>query len=153
MSDVLVVDDEAGIRHLLLRWLTGAGHVVHEAADAESALRILAETAIGAVLCDRAMPGHDGLWLVERMRESHPSVAIILATADDGLPPQVTLQQGVLGYLVKPFKQELVLAAVHDALAWHRVAKQSPPRRPAGDDAVDTWLKGRAGRPEIKDEP
>lgn len=146
MSDILIVDDEQPLRDLLARWLGAEGHGLHEAADAESALAVLAAQSIGVALCDRALPGRDGTWLVEQIRARHPAVAIILATADDAIPPRISLQPGVLGYLVKPFKRELVLAAVRDAIVWHRVAAGRP-RPPAGEDPVDSWLKGRAGRP------
>src|SRR5574341_2686580 len=63
---------------------------------------------IGVVLCDRVLPGHDGGWLIDQLREQHPNVAIVLATADDSLPTRISLRDGVIGYLVKPFKQELV---------------------------------------------
>lgn len=152
MSDILIVDDEQPLRDLLARWLGAEGYALHEAADAESALAVLAAQSIGVALCDRALPGRDGTWLVEQIRERHPAVAIILATADDAIPPRISLQRGVLGYLVKPFKRELVLTAVHDALAWHRVAARTA-QPPAGEDSVDTWLKGRAGRPAPKNEP
>lgn len=153
MSDILIVDDQAAVRELLARWLGAEGHVLHQAADAESALDQLAAQSIGVALCDKTMPGRDGLWLVDQIRERHPGVAVILATADDTIPPRVSLQNGIVGYLVKPFRRDLVLAAVQDALAWHRVAARTP-RPPAGDHAVDTWLKGRAGRPPLrKDEP
>lgn len=146
MSDILIVDDEPPLRDLLARWLGPEGYALHEAADAEQALEVLAAQSIGVALCDRALPGRDGTWLVEQIRARHPAVAIILATADDAIPARVSLQSGVVGYLVKPFKRELVLAAVRDAGAWHRVAAQRP-RQPTGADPVDTWLKGRAGRP------
>lgn len=152
MSDILIVDDEQPLRELLARWLSGEGYVLREAADAESALDVLAEHSIGVALCDRALPGRDGTWLVEQIRGRYPAVAIILATADDAIPTRVSLQSGVVGYLVKPFKRELVLDAVQDATAWHRVAARTP-RRPSGEDPVDTWLRGRAGRPDPKDEP
>lgn len=153
MSEILIVDDEAPIRELLSRWLKAEGLALREAADADGALGLLAAHEIAVALCDKSMPGRDGLWLVERIREQHPAVAVILATGDDAIPPRVSLQSGVVGYLVKPFKRELVLAAVQDAMAWHRVATRQP-RPPAGENPVDTWLKGRAGRPSPPtDEP
>src|SRR5687768_14843580 len=99
---VLIVDDERPIRKLLARWLSPEGYVVHEAADAQAAIETLATSAISVALCDRSMPGHDGDWLVAQIRERFPSVAIVLATGDASVPPRVSLQPGVVGYLVKP---------------------------------------------------
>lgn len=153
MSEVLIVDDEQPMRELLARWLAPEGYRLCEAASADAALAVLSERQVGVALCDRAMPGRDGIWLVEQLRAHHPQVAIILATADDALPPRVSLRDGVLGYLVKPFKQQLVLDAVKDAMVWHRVAVKQPRRQAAGEDPVDVWLRGRAGRPDVKGEP
>ncbi|MDP3720196.1 MAG: response regulator [Acidobacteriota bacterium] len=147
MSTVLIVDDEAAIRELLSRWLSSAGHSVVEAPDAESALAVLASQTVGVVLCDRSMPGRDGLWLVEQIKDRFPNVAIILATADAAVPPRISMQSGILGYLVKPFKVLLVTEAVADAMAWHRVAAKRPRRDlTVTGDPIDAWLRGRAGR-------
>lgn len=134
MSEVLIVDDEQAMRELLSRWLAPEGYTLSEAPNAEAALAVMSERQVGVALCDRAMPGKDGVWLVEQIREHHPQVAIILATADDSLPRRISLQDGVMGYLVKPFKQQLVLDAVRDAMTWHRVAIKRPRRQPGQED-------------------
>jgi DNA-binding NtrC family response regulator len=129
MSEILIVDDQQHTRELLRRWLSAAGFAISEAADAESALEVLAERPIAVVTIDKDMPGHDGTWLVEQIQKAHPAVAMLLATGDDDIPPRVSLSRGIQGYLVKPFKQELVVGAVNDAVVWHNVAaKQSRPR-------------------------
>lgn len=148
--NVLIVDDESPMRALLSRFLTPAGYQLFEAGDADAAMTVLSSQPIAVALCDRSMPGRDGIWLVEQIRAQFPTVAIILATADDAVPPRVSLQAGVVGYLVKPFKQSLVVDAVHDAVAWHRAAAASPKRAASEGDPVDSWLRGRAGRPDNK---
>lgn len=146
---VLVVDDERPMRELLAGWLTAAGYAVLEAPTADDAMALLAAHPIAVTLCDRSMPGHDGIWLVEQMRAQFPTVAIILATADDAVPPRVSLQPGVVGYLVKPFRPTLVVDAVRDAIAWHQAAAAAPSRQPG--EVTDEWLR-RAGRPNFKAE-
>lgn len=148
--NLLIVDDEQPVRELVSRWLAPDGHTMLQAADADSAVAILEQQPVAVLLCDRAMPGRDGDWLVAQVRERFPSVAVILATADDAVPPRISLQDGVIGYLVKPFKVEQVRAAVSDAIAWHQVASKSP-RRQLDADAMDSWLR-RAGRPGPKGE-
>ena len=143
MRSVLIVDDEPRIREILVRFLAPAGYAVNEAADADAALALVAATAPDVLLCDVQMPGHDGLWLVEQLRLRFPAVAIVLATADPNVPPVVSLQGGVVEYLVKPFEREGVLAAVGRAVEWHvaaaaRSAAQTPPPDPVGD-----WLNKR----------
>jgi CheY-like chemotaxis protein len=139
---VLIVDDQAPMRQILVRWLAPAGYVTREAGDAEAALELLAASASHVVLCDVQMPGHDGLWLVARLRERFPSVGIVLATALDNVPPAVSLQGGIVEYLVKPFDKERVLAAVSRAADWHHAAVAHGVARVAVSDPIEEWLGG-----------
>ena len=142
MNSVLVVDDESPMRQILVRWLTAAGYDTREAPDATAALEVLTAKSADVVFCDVQMPGHDGLWLVGKLRERFPTVAIVLATAVETVPPAVSLQGGVVEYLVKPFVRDLVLAAVSRAVEWHQAAVARGPQVP-GENPVDRWLKDR----------
>lgn len=141
MTRVLVVDDEAAVRLLLRRWLEASGHQVHEAADAESALRIAKATEAAVVVVDLQMPGHDGLWLADRLRTECPEAGVVLATADATVPPMVSLRPGICGYVVKPFDPPRLMAAVAGAAAWH----QQQVRRTgslASDPFADLFAEG-----------
>jgi DNA-binding NtrC family response regulator len=139
VSSVLIVDDESRIRELLSRWLAPAGYDIREAPDADAALAMVDGGGPDVVLCDVQMPGQGGLWLVERLRERFPAVAIVLATADDAVPPVVSLKSGVVDYLVKPLDKNRVVAAVARAIEWRKaaVARQ---RQQTGDDPLEQWL-------------
>jgi putative nucleotidyltransferase with HDIG domain len=118
---VLVVDDEAGVRNLMRRWLESRGYEVELASNAEDALRTLAATPIGLVVCDLRMPGRHGLWLVDQLRREHPDTAVIIATAVDDVTAAVEgLRQGVVDYLTKPFDRERLFDAVTRGLDRHR---------------------------------
>jgi two-component system nitrogen regulation response regulator GlnG len=140
MDSILIVDDESPMREILVRWLKPAGYLIAEAANAEVALEILASTAVDVLVSDIQMPGHDGLWLLARVRERFPQVAIVLATADDRVAPSTTLQPAVVDYLVKPFSREPVLAAVSRGVKWRRAAIDSGPEADRGD-VLEKWLK------------
>lgn len=137
VASVLIVDDESGIRQILTRWLAPDGYEISEAENAEAALEALKAKPAEVVLCDIDMPGHGGLWLMERIRESFPHVAIILATADQTVPPSKSFRPGVIEYLVKPFRRDLVLAGVKRAVEWHRTTAgtQAQQQKPLSD-----WL-------------
>jgi len=139
MAHVLIVDDEEGIRAVLARLVTGAGHTVTEAPDADSALRALETQEANVALCDVRMPGHDGVWLVEEVRRRFPAVGLLFVTAETRLPPASTLKQGVVAYVLKPFNKDAILAAIGSALAWNETARNSP-QRPSVDDALTAWL-------------
>lgn len=130
------------MREILRRWLVPAGYETSEAPDAETALNLVAAGVPDVVLCDVAMPGHDGLWLVQRLRERFPTVAVVLATAVDTVPPTVSLQGGVVEYLVKPFEPGRVLAAVSRAVEWHHAALARGQDRTTTTDPIDEWLSG-----------
>jgi FixJ family two-component response regulator len=59
------------------------------------------------------MPGHDGVWLLDRIRAEHPGVAVVVATGLMEMDPLVTLRPGVVGYIVKPFGKKDVAEMVH----------------------------------------
>jgi DNA-binding NtrC family response regulator len=150
MSTVLIVDDDARVREILARWLAPEGFETKEAPDAEAALEILTAGGVAAALCDVVMPGQGGLWLVERMREAHPAVAVVLATGVENVHPSISLGGNVVNYLVKPFERVTVLAAARQACDWHEAAIKS---REAGEisDPLAAWLQtGKTPGPESK---
>ena len=120
---VLIVDDENNVRDLMSRWLESGGYTVITASSAEEALRGLETSTPAVALCDIRMPGHDGVWLAERIRQSHPETAVIMATGVQDVGPAVqTLRQGVIDYLTKPFGRDRLEEAVTRGLEWHRSA-------------------------------
>ena len=141
MSSVLIVDDEPRIREILVRWLTPGGHEIAEASDAEAAIEQLNGRAFDVVLCDMQMPGKGGRWLVEQIRERFPQTAVVLATADDTVPPFVSMRGGVIDYLVKPFARERVLDAVSRAVDWHRAAAARPADPTPEGDPLEKWIR------------
>lgn len=144
-SSVLIVDDEPGLRELLRRWLSSSENLVFETPSAEDAMHVLAQTPdIAVALVDLQMPGRGGAWLVEQMRQSFPSVAIILATADAQVPGSISLQPTVIGYLVKPLDRETVLTLVADGHAWHQ-RQMAAPETQAGDP-IDAFLDSKLNR-------
>ena len=120
---VLVVDDEKGVRDLMNRWLQAGGHAVTLAADATEALAVMKAQPAAVVLCDIRMPGHDGLWLADRIRHAYPETAIIMATGvHDAEAAAASLGAGLVGYLTKPFGRERLSDAVTRGIEWHRAA-------------------------------
>lgn len=138
MSTILVVDDESAMRELYARALVSSGYLTIDARTAEEALDFLAlNSDIDVVIADLDMPGNGGAWLVEQMRGRFPSVAVILATANESVPGSVSLQASVVSYLVKPIAGDRIRQAVGDALAWS--GRQSASTA-AGADPIESWL-------------
>lgn len=117
---ILVVDDEAGIRDVMSRWLRARGYRVRTAGSADEALARMADEPAAVALCDIRMPGRDGLWLLERLREEFPDTAVVMATALNEVGPAVlSLRRGVVDYLTKPFTPEQLADAIRRAMEWH----------------------------------
>ncbi|WP_419899229.1 PAS domain-containing protein [Roseomonas sp. USHLN139] len=79
---VLVVDDNDDVAHFAASLLQGLGYATRRAGDAAAALAMVAaEPAIDAVFSDVVMPGEmDGLQLAARLRQTHPRLALLLAS-------------------------------------------------------------------------
>ncbi|MBI4576960.1 MAG: response regulator [Planctomycetes bacterium] len=103
---VLVVDDDAEVRSLLVRMLGGVpelGCEVRAVASGAEALRALGERPYGVVLADIRMPDMGGLDLLGRVRSRHPSVAVVLMTQfHDPFLALEAPRRGAAGYLAKP---------------------------------------------------
>jgi len=115
---ILVVDDDANVRHLLRRFLTLAGHDVVEAGTAEDAMAIVEQVPPAVAFCDVHMPGANGLWLADQIRSASPATAMVLATGDADIPAVESLRPGIVAYLLKPLDRRGVWSAVDAGLRW-----------------------------------
>jgi len=140
MALILIVDDEPSVREILARWIRGAGHEIVEAESAEAALQAMEKQPAAVVFSDIQMPGHDGLWLTAELRKRYRTTAIVLATSVSTVAPNVSMQAGVLAYLVKPFSHESVLRALETALAWHTDTVGTGPRPEDTPERLRQWL-------------
>ena len=123
MKNILVVDDDAGVRGLLRRVIGDMGYRVTEAEDALSALEVLEQKDVSLALVDVRMPGRDGVWLVDQIVTRFPGTPVALATGLTEMDPHVTLRAGVVGYVVKPFKRQAIVDLLATAFAAPAAAK------------------------------
>ncbi len=113
---VLVVDDEPRIRELLQRWLEGWGYIVTLASSATDALEVMLAAPASILVCDIRMAGHDGFWLIERVRAKWPETAVIMASGVDDLDVVTKARRvGAVDYVTKPFGRELLWQALSRA--------------------------------------
>jgi two-component system, chemotaxis family, chemotaxis protein CheY len=113
---VLIVDDSNMIRRQVGNALGKAAFAINEAVDGVDALEKLTrapDTAL--VICDVNMPRMNGLELLEQVR-SQPAIAAVpfLMLTTEGQPELIARAKklGAKGWLIKPFKPDLLLAAV-----------------------------------------
>jgi two-component system, chemotaxis family, chemotaxis protein CheY len=113
---ILIVDDSATIRQQVRMALTQAGFEVVEAVDGEDGIaKIRGDAALAAVICDINMPKKNGLELIEEIKGGGPgsNVPIVMLTTE-GQPALVQRAKaaGAKGWIVKPFKPNLLVAAL-----------------------------------------
>ena len=112
---ILVVDDSLTVRAQVSAALTGGGFEVVEAPDGADALaQVAAHSDLSLVICDVNMPNMDGIEFLEKSRGANTTGALpVLMLTTEG---QVALMErakraGAKGWMVKPFKPLLLLAA------------------------------------------
>ncbi|MGK2934042.1 MAG: sigma-54-dependent transcriptional regulator [Gemmatimonadaceae bacterium] len=110
MPSVLVVDDEPNIRRMVGALLAAEGYDVREAPDGAAAV-VAAEDEPDVILLDLMMPGAlDGLATLERLRERHPEIPVIMMSGRATLSDAVRATQlGAFNFLEKPLAPETVL--------------------------------------------
>jgi putative nucleotidyltransferase with HDIG domain len=142
LTPVLVVDDEMGVRDLMSRWLA-AGYDVKTACNADEALTRVQGDPPAVAVCDIRMPGHDGLWLAQQIRDASPDTAVIMATGvQDAASAVTSLKQGAIDYLTKPFGRDRLRDSVMRGVEWHRSARESRRWR----EALEVELNARRDR-------
>ncbi len=113
---LLVVDDDPGIRELLCIYLGKQGFRVSAVEDGKSMDTWLAENTADLVILDLMLPGEDGLSLARRLRSDHKLPIIMISARGDDIDRIVGLEVGADDYLSKPFNPRELLARVRAVL-------------------------------------
>jgi len=114
-ANILVVDDDAGLRELLLETLEAIGYRVSSVADGIEALQILKEQKIDLVITDIKMPGMDGIALLKKIRRYYPKLPVLFITGV--ATPEVIGRALPDGFLAKPFRIAHLEELIEDALS------------------------------------
>lgn len=112
---ILAIDDSPSVRQMVALTLSTAGYDVVEACDGADGYDKAVANRIDAVLTDLNMPGMNGLDFIRKYR-SHPSSTgvpiVFLTTESDEELKRQAKEAGATGWIVKPFKQDQLLAIV-----------------------------------------
>jgi DNA-binding response OmpR family regulator len=133
-ASVLVVEDEAHLAQGLVFNLRAEGFKVQLAVDGESALEMLQEEPVDAVILDVMLPGRDGFSIASELRAQQNFVPILMLTARSR-PEDVLngFSAGADDYLPKPFELSILLARLNGLLRRMSWLRTTQPQRPAGD--------------------
>lgn len=126
MAKILVIDDEKDIRIVLRQVLELEGHAVSVAADGREGLALLEREGADVVITDIIMPGIDGVATLQRIKENHPNLPVIVISGGGNVAP-MTYEPGAISTsaylasarqagadmtLTKPFDRSEILGAI-----------------------------------------
>ena len=114
---LLVVDDDKSLLKLMAIRLEAEGFEVQTVESAEEALQSLRNNPVELVITDLRMEGATGLELFEQIRHFHPSLPVIIMSAQGTIPEAVSAtQMGVFEFLTKPVDKNVLLSTINAAL-------------------------------------
>ncbi len=124
--DILVIDDEESMRHMLSLLLRGEGFQVRTAADGEEGLKALLGASYDLVLCDVRMPGLGGLELLAELRQRDLHLMVIVMSAFGSRELAIeALKAGAYDYVDKPFQKDEILLTVVKAAERLRLQREN----------------------------
>ncbi len=117
IENILLVEDQPSIRHLLNSWLTESGYKVTTAKDGNEALKAIQnDSSLHLVISDILMQNMDGLDMPQKCHEISPNLPVVLMsgyTRDENIIE--ALRSGACDYLVKPFEKHQLLSVIQRA--------------------------------------
>ncbi|MBA2881691.1 two-component system response regulator AtoC [Desulfosalsimonas propionicica] len=115
-TKILVVDDEANMRHMLSALLGDAGYCVDTSADGRAALELLETGTYDYIFCDIRMPSMDGMAFLEAAGSRLAETSVIMMSAYGTIDTAVeAMKKGAYDYISKPFKPDEILLALKKA--------------------------------------
>jgi CheY-like chemotaxis protein len=121
---ILLIEDEANLRHNLGVLLAAEGYRVVSAEDGAEGIRKLQEEPFDLVITDVVMPEVDGFQVMEYLKDYAPDVAVVAITAYVSAESAIeALRRGAYDYLAKPFDVDLMQIVVKRALEKARMQK------------------------------
>ena len=116
MARILLIDDDADIRKLLLKALKTAGHNVAEAPNGREGIALYQEHPADLVITDLFMPEKDGYEVIKDILRDYPTANIISMTDGGGDDCVRARELGAVRTFVKPFPEQELLDAVEEVL-------------------------------------
>ncbi|MBA2641564.1 MAG: response regulator transcription factor [Actinobacteria bacterium] len=128
MTTVLVVDDEAIVREVIVKYLAREGYTTLEADDGDRARSLLQTQSPDLVVLDVMLPGTDGLELCRWIRGRSELPVILLTARGEEADRIVGLELGADDYVTKPFSPRELAARVRTVLRRASQPSSSPER-------------------------
>ena len=125
---ILVIDDDADLRDLLVEYLTDNSMRVSGAASGQAMFELIDREAIDLVLLDLKLPGEDGMQLARTLRERATVPIVLLTGRHEEADRVMGLELGADDYVTKPFSPRELLARLRAVLRRYQVQATLPER-------------------------
>ncbi len=119
-ATILVVEDNATMRDLLVDTLDAIGYLPTGASDGSEALQKLKEQKFDLMITDIMMPGIDGIALLKKVRKDYPHLPVLFIAGV--ATPEIMDQASPDGFLAKPFRISHIEQLIEDTLKGKDVA-------------------------------
>jgi DNA-binding NtrC family response regulator len=123
---ILIIDDEAAIRESLETLLSLEGYVVETATNGEEGLDQIQQNIYDLVLLDLALPGKNGLEILQLLRELQPALPVIMITAYGKVDNIVdAMRLGAQNFVQKPWDNDKLLADIRSAIGRYHAEEEN----------------------------
>src|SRR6266536_5658448 len=146
MSNLLIVDDELGMRQFLTHLFQREGHEVRVAERGLEAMTLLRKQPVDLIISDVRMPDMSGIELLRSARELLPEVEVIMMTAFASVETaREAFLLGAYDFVQKPFDNDLLKEIVARALQKISLVKE----KQALQDENKALIKGQRARGKL----
>ncbi|MCR5639730.1 MAG: response regulator transcription factor [Lachnospiraceae bacterium] len=140
-AHVLIVEDEEKLARFIELELQHEGYEVSKAFDGRTGLTMACDGDFDLILLDIMLPGLNGLEVLRRLQQDHPTPTILLTARDAVMDKVSGLDAGAVDYITKPFAIEELLARVRVALKLHGKQAATGGMTAPSDEGLLRWGK------------
>ena len=141
MLSILIVEDDITFSLMLTTWLGKKGFVVRSSSSVSDAKRRLGEEAFDLVISDLRLPDSDGIDLLKWLKNTHPSLPLIMMTSYAEIQTAVqAMKLGAADYIAKPLNPDELLGKIRELA---HVEEKAPARVPV-PSAPDLYIEGQS---------
>ncbi len=141
MLSILIVEDDITFSLMLTTWLGKKGFVVRSSSSVSDAKRKLGEEAFDLVISDLRLPDSDGIDLLKWLKNTHPSLPLIMMTSYAEIQTAVqAMKLGAVDYIAKPLNPDELLGKIKELV---HVEEKAPARVPV-PSAPDLYIEGQS---------
>ena len=134
---ILIVEDEEKLARFVELELLHEGYQVSKSSNGREALAMAVAGDFDLILLDIMLPGLNGLEVLRRLLQDHPTPVILLTARDAVMDKVAGLDAGAVDYITKPFAIEELLARIRVAIKLHRNFNKGT--APEAEDGLLRW--------------